>query len=24
VRVLAADMENFSAEFLNIAERHFL
>lgn len=24
VRVLTADMENFSAEFLNIAERHFL
>jgi biopolymer transport protein TolQ len=24
VRVLASDMENFSAEFLNIAERHFL
>ena len=24
VRVLHADMENFSAEFLNIAERHFL
>lgn len=24
VRVLAADMENFSSEFLNIAERHFL
>ncbi len=24
VRVLATDMENFSAEFLNIAERHFL
>jgi biopolymer transport protein TolQ len=24
VRVLAAEMENFSAEFLNIAERHFL
>ena len=24
VRLLAADMENFSAEFLNIAERHFL
>ena len=24
VRVLSADMENFSAEFLNIAERHFL
>ena len=23
VRVLATDMENFSAEFLNIAERHF-
>ncbi|MSQ47119.1 MAG: protein TolQ [Deltaproteobacteria bacterium] len=23
-RVLTADMENFSAEFLNIAERHFL
>jgi biopolymer transport protein TolQ len=23
-RVLAADMENFVAEFLNIAERHFL
>jgi biopolymer transport protein TolQ len=24
VRVLTADMENFSAEFLNIAERHFI
>ena len=24
VRVLHSDMENFSAEFLNIAERHFL
>jgi biopolymer transport protein TolQ len=24
IRVLAAEMENFSAEFLNIAERHFL
>jgi len=24
IRVLAADMENFSFEFLNIAERHFL
>ena len=24
VRVMASDMENFSAEFLNIAERHFL
>lgn len=24
VRVMATDMENFSAEFLNIAERHFL
>lgn len=24
VRVLTAEMENFSAEFLNIAERHFL
>jgi len=24
VRVLSAEMENFSAEFLNIAERHFL
>jgi biopolymer transport protein TolQ len=24
IRVLAADMENFVAEFLNIAERHFL
>ncbi|MBI3303676.1 MAG: protein TolQ [Deltaproteobacteria bacterium] len=24
VRVLSSDMENFSAEFLNIAERHFL
>jgi biopolymer transport protein TolQ len=24
IRVLSADMENFSAEFLNIAERHFL
>ncbi|MGH7964874.1 MAG: protein TolQ [Candidatus Binatia bacterium] len=24
VRLLAAEMENFSAEFLNIAERHFL
>lgn len=24
VRVLTSDMENFSAEFLNIAERHFL
>jgi biopolymer transport protein TolQ len=24
VRVLSADMENFSAEFLNFAERHFL
>jgi biopolymer transport protein TolQ len=24
VRVLASEMENFSAEFLNIAERHFL
>lgn len=24
VRVLTADMENFSSEFLNIAERHFL
>jgi biopolymer transport protein TolQ len=24
VRVLHTDMENFSAEFLNIAERHFL
>ena len=24
VRVLRADMDNFSAEFLNIAERHFL
>src|SRR4029077_227053 len=24
VRVLHADMENFGAEFLNIAERHFL
>jgi biopolymer transport protein TolQ len=24
VRVLASDMENFSAEFLNIADRHFL
>ncbi len=24
IRVLTADMENFSAEFLNIAERHFL
>jgi len=24
IRVLTADMENFSAEFLNIAERHFI
>ena len=24
IRVLSADMENFSSEFLNIAERHFL
>jgi biopolymer transport protein TolQ len=24
IRVLTADMENFVAEFLNIAERHFL
>jgi biopolymer transport protein TolQ len=24
VRVLTSEMENFSAEFLNIAERHFL
>jgi len=24
IRVLVAEMENFSAEFLNIAERHFL
>jgi len=24
IRVLAAEMENFAAEFLNIAERHFL
>jgi biopolymer transport protein TolQ len=24
IRVLSAEMENFSAEFLNIAERHFL
>lgn len=24
IRVLAVDMENFSSEFLNIAERHFL
>jgi len=24
IRVLAAEMENFSSEFLNIAERHFL
>jgi biopolymer transport protein TolQ len=24
IRVIGADMENFSAEFLNIAERHFL
>jgi biopolymer transport protein TolQ len=24
IRVLSADMENFSAEFLNIAERHFI
>lgn len=24
IRVLAADMENFASEFLNIAERHFL
>ena len=24
VRIMASDMENFSAEFLNIAERHFL
>jgi biopolymer transport protein TolQ len=24
IRVLAADMENFKSEFLNIAERHFL
>ena len=24
VRVMADDMENFSSEFLNIAERHFL
>jgi biopolymer transport protein TolQ len=24
VRVLSSEMENFSAEFLNIAERHFL
>jgi len=24
IRVLSAEMENFSSEFLNIAERHFL
>jgi biopolymer transport protein ExbB/TolQ len=24
VRVLATEMDNFTAEFLNIAERHFL
>jgi biopolymer transport protein TolQ len=24
IRVLTADMDNFSAEFLNIAERHFI
>ena len=24
IRVLSTDMENFSSEFLNIAERHFL
>ena len=24
VRVLATEMENFTSEFLNIAERHFL
>jgi biopolymer transport protein TolQ len=24
IRVLAVEMENFSSEFLNIAERHFL
>ncbi|MGH7828748.1 MAG: MotA/TolQ/ExbB proton channel family protein, partial [Candidatus Binatia bacterium] len=24
IKVLAADMDNFSHEFLNIAERHFL
>jgi len=24
IRVLSAEMENFSFEFLNIAERHFL
>ena len=24
IRVLSVDMDNFAAEFLNIAERHFL
>ena len=24
IRVLATEMENFTSEFLNIAERHFL
>jgi biopolymer transport protein TolQ len=24
IRVLTAEMENFTSEFLNIAERHFL
>ena len=24
IRVLSVEMENFCAEFLNIAERHFL